>query len=393
MGKKTTEEFIEQAKKVHGNKYDYSQSIYTKCNDNIYIICPEHGGFWQQAGHHLSGRGCPECGGVKRLNTKTFIERSKKIHGNKYDYSKVHYINKTSKVTIICPKHGEFQQKAEDHYRGRGCQKCWFDEHTKQQTYTKEQFLKMAREKYGWTFDYSKVKWNGYEEPILIICPIHGEFWTTPHNHLACITGCPKCGREKANSAMSYTKEDFLNKAKAIHGDKYDYSKVEYVDYHTSIVIICKKHGEFKQTPVNHAASGQGCPKCMLKSQTKLQQRLQKIFPGHFLEWEYSPDWLNGQRIDIADAGLKIAIEFNGQQHYEPVKCFGGEEKFKWQQNQDKMKEECCKNNSFVLFKFKYDYNSVYFADVCKKIQEIIDNTQDNTGQITEEVEDGEQTK
>lgn len=125
MRRKTTEEFIERARKVHGEKYDYSKVKYVNNCTKVCIICPEHGEFWQTPNDHLSGRGCPKCALEKfRSNTEEFIEEAKKIHGDKYDYSKVNYINNYTKVCIICPEHGEFWQTPSNHLSGRGCSIC-----------------------------------------------------------------------------------------------------------------------------------------------------------------------------------------------------------------------------------------------------------------------------
>jgi very-short-patch-repair endonuclease len=119
----------------------------------------------------------------------------------------------------------------------------------------------------------------------------------------------------------------------------------------------------------------------MLKSQYKLWDKLKNKYPGYFLEWEYSPDWLEKQRLDIADSKLCIGIEFDGIQHFEPVECFGGEEKFKWQQEQDLKKEECCINNSWTLLRLKYNYKKSDFDNICLIIDKIIKKV--------EEVENG----
>ena len=103
----------------------------------------------------------------------------------------------------------------------------------------------MVIEKYNNKFDYSKVNYINYISPVTIICPIHGEFETTPINHYKSETGCSKCGREKANKSESLTLEEFIQKANLIHGNKYDYSKVVYVNNYTPITIICPEHGEF----------------------------------------------------------------------------------------------------------------------------------------------------
>lgn len=129
MKKLTTNEFIEKARKVHGDKYDYSKVEYQNSDTRICIICPIHGEFYQVPYSHLSGSGCKRCAEKEKhmaftKNNKHFIEKSQKVHGNKYDYSKVEYINRNEKVRIICPIHGEFWQRPANHYEGKGCPKC-----------------------------------------------------------------------------------------------------------------------------------------------------------------------------------------------------------------------------------------------------------------------------
>lgn len=128
-GKKTTGEFILQAREIHGNKYDYSKVEYINAHTKVCIICPEHGEFWQRPCNHLNGNGCKKCGAIsghnlQRKHTNYFVEKAQIIHDNKYDYSKVNYIDNKTNVCIICPKHGEFWQKPNNHLNGAGCPIC-----------------------------------------------------------------------------------------------------------------------------------------------------------------------------------------------------------------------------------------------------------------------------
>lgn len=124
----TTNGFINRAKEVHGDRYDYSQTEFLNCSSKVKIICRIHGEFFQQTFGHISGRGCPICGGKHPLNTKIFIERAIEKHGDHlFDYSKVNYTNTDAKVEIICKKHGSFLQRAASHLKGMGCRKCLFD--------------------------------------------------------------------------------------------------------------------------------------------------------------------------------------------------------------------------------------------------------------------------
>jgi len=249
--KYNTQSFIEKAKEIHGNKYDYSKVNYISSKAKVTIICPIHGEFEQQPYSHIKGIGCSKCSGYHKKTTKDFIQEAKEVHGNIYDYSKVKYKNTHTKVTIICPKHGEFKQTPSSHLNGQGCSKC-----SGLKKLTTKEFIKKAKEIHGDRYDYSKVEYIQNKKPVIIICPEHGEFEQKPNSHLMG-SGCLKCKRR----SYKYTIKEYIQKAKEIHGDRYDYSKVEYINNKTEIIIICSKHGEFKQIPHYHL-SGNGCPKC-----------------------------------------------------------------------------------------------------------------------------------
>lgn len=138
MGKNlTTKEFISKANEIHGDKYNYSKSQYVSLRKKVCIICPEHGEFWQRPENHIyQSKGCPKCGMKHRVKTRTdtkeqFISKSILKHGNKYDYSKVEYVNQATPVCIICPIHGEFWQIAQSHVKGCGCSKCEYEQRRK----------------------------------------------------------------------------------------------------------------------------------------------------------------------------------------------------------------------------------------------------------------------
>ena len=247
---KKRQDFIERARKVHGDKYDYSKVNYVNNCTPITIICPIHDEFPQTPNSHLSGHGCPHCSGNKKLTKEDFIEKAREVHGDKYDYSKVNYVSSKTLVSIICPIHGEFEQTPNNHLRGSGCPHC-----SGTKKLTKEDFIKKAREIHGDKYDYSKVNYVNNRTKVTIICPIHGEFPQRPSSHLNG-KGCPHCGDRKK------TTEDFIKDARKVHGDKYDYSKVNYVNNYTPITIICPTHGEFKQTPNDHLNGKSGCPHC-----------------------------------------------------------------------------------------------------------------------------------
>lgn len=309
-------EFIEKAKKVHKNKYVYSKVEYINSQTKVCIICPKHGEFWQAPASHIQGHGCPRCsfeknGSQQRSTTEEFINKAKSIHGNKYTYSHVNYINNETKVLITCPIHGDFSQKPSNHLSGQGCPKCGKVSMANKQTMPKEEFINRCNLKYKNFYSYEKVNYCGCFNKIIITCPIHGDFEQTPASHLH-NSGCPKCGRIRSNNSIKLTKEEFIEKAKTIHGDYYDYSKVEYINYDTKVCIICPKHGEFWQTPDSHL-QGRGCRLCN-KSISKKEKEIIDIINNDF-----GIKTINGNRsiinpyeLDIYIPERKIAIEYNG---------------------------------------------------------------------------------
>ena len=254
---------------------------------------------------------------AKRLNIEGFIKRSNVIHHNKYDYSKVEYVNSSTKVCIICPEHGEFWQTPNKHMSGRGCPKCANIARKNKKTFTYDIFEKKCNEIHNGKYLYHQ-DYTNYSTKVKITCPIHGDFYQSPNHHL-CGQGCPKCGIEKIHDTQRFTTEEFIIKAKEIHGDKYDYNKSLYVNYKTPISIICHKngnngieHGEFLQTPEAHL-NGHGCPKCG----NQISDAEKEIIC--FIEKECGLKCNNHDRtiispyeLDIYIPEKKIAIEYDG---------------------------------------------------------------------------------
>ena len=303
--KKTKEQFINEAKSIHGEKYDYSKVEYVNNSTKVRIICPIHGEFYQTPKSHLHGNGCPRCGIIKRSNsksytTKSFIKKAIEVHGNKYDYSKVIYIDTNTKVSIICPKHGEFWQTPNVHLQGHGCPKCGKDSSSTLSRKNVDEFINEARKIHGDKYDYSKVEYINNKSKVCIICPKHGEFWMTPNSHISSKQGCPKCAKRN----YVYTTDEWVKLAKNVHGNKYDYSKVEYIDSNTKVCIICPIHGEFWQLPTNHIKLRQGCPTC--SNEKKKERRyyttkefIEKAREIHGDKYDYSKTIYDGIKKNV----------------------------------------------------------------------------------------------
>ena len=303
---------------------------------------------------------------AKKMTQQEFIERAKEIHGDKYDYSKVEYKNSSTKVCIICPEHGEFWQVPNSHLNGNGCRKCKYDEYKEKRSKTFEEFVNQAKEVHGDKYDYSKVEYKNNHTKVCIICPEHGEFWQTPKNHLNS-QGCMKCKLKEQGKRLKYTTEKFIEKAKQVHGDIYDYSKVNYVDSKTKVCIICHKHGEFWQTPNNHL-HGHGCKKCF---ESHMERDVAKVLNENNIKFEQEKtfDWLkyeNNLYLDFYLPEYDVAIECQGEQHFQPVDFSGknyelAKKQFLLIQNRDKIKKTLCEKNGIKLLYYisNEDYNTI----------------------------------
>lgn len=316
MGKRLdTEKFIKRSREIHGKKYDYSKVEYVNSHTKVCIMCPEHGEFWQTPIEHLNGVGCIKCAGTYRSNTEEFIEKARKIHGDKFDYSKVEYINNKTPVCIICPIHGEFWQRPDAHLHGNGCEKCSYEFSLRSPHKTKDSFIEDAIQIHGNKFDYSKVDYKNNKTPICIICHETDEF-----------------GNE---------------------------------------------HGEFWQRPDNHL-HGQSCPKCKHKT-SKLEKKIEKFLHENNLKFEKEKrfKWLGLQRIDFYLPEYNIAIECQGEQHFSGYDFKGkrkiNEKNLLIQASMDAQKKCLCEENGITVLYFTNEWiKKKYHCNDCITSLEIL---------------------
>ena len=293
MKKLSLDEVTKRSNKTHNNKYDYSKSVYKNAVTAMTITCPDHGDFDQIPYFHMKGSQCPKCIG-KNLTTKEYVSSLIKVHGTKFDYSKVEYKGAKKPITIICRTHGEFIQNAEWHKSGNGCPKC------SGKKKTKDDFISESSKIHNNKYDYSLINYINLGTKVNIICKDHGEFMQTPGNHLRG-QGCRKCGKERSGLAKQKSTEDFITEAREIHGDMYDYSKSSYTGAFKKVIIGCGTHGYFSIPASNHTNARLGCPKCsnrISKGETawlnhlKIEKRQYKIILDDSLKFVdgYDPD-------------------------------------------------------------------------------------------------------
>jgi len=251
----TTDQFISNARVVHGEIYDYSRTQYVKSSARVSIICKSHGEFLQLANVHTSGSGCPKCAQEagymhKLLSTKEFIIRANAIQDGRYTYDRTKYTGSKKKLVVTCPEHGDFECYAGNHLKGHGCARC------SGYGRTTEEFIHDAREIHNDKYDYSLTEFISVDSKVTIICPDHGAFEQRALGHLHG-KGCTGCQRDN----WRLDNEDFMRRAREAHGDKYDYSLIDYIDNKTPIRIVCPEHGQFMQKPSSHM-DARGCQQC-----------------------------------------------------------------------------------------------------------------------------------
>ena len=296
-GRKTTENFIDDAIKIHGEKYDYSCVNYVSAEIPIKINCVDHGPFFQTHSH-LKGFGCKFCG--SRYSIEHFIADSNIVHKNKFDYSMVNFDKLEEKIKIICPIHGQFEQKAIDHKNGIGCASC-----SRKKKKNNEEFIKDSINIHGDKFDYSLVNYINCKNKVRIICKLHGMFEQTPNEHLSG-KQCAKCSGKNKKTTI-----EFICESIAFHGEKYDYSLVDYKSIKEKIIIICPVHGNFEQCAGSHIHSKTGCPKC---STTISKQSTHWLDSLNIKIREKSIKLHNGKKciVDGYDPITNTVYEFNG---------------------------------------------------------------------------------
>lgn len=312
----------------------------------------------------------------KSKTKEQFIEKACKIHGDKYDYSKVNYINNKTKVCIICPIHGEFWVRPDNHISSKcGCPVCSKNNFVLNNKTRKtiETVLSEFNKLFNYKYDYSKfIEYKNNKQIIDIYCHCkdtngveHGYFRSKIIDHLHG-HGCPKCYHELQAKRQRLSTSEFIDKANIIHNFKYYYNKTNYIDTDTEVIITCPIHGDFLQKPKNHL-QGKGCKKCKM---TKGEFIIYSFLTEKKVSFEYNKTfkWLlynnTHQYVDFYLSDYNLVIEYQGQQHFSPVD-FGNrgsdyaKEQFNITLERDKNKKSLCNNNDIIVEYINYSDNII----------------------------------
>lgn len=332
-----TNRFIFESKKMHGDEYDYSKTVFKNMNTKV-ILLKNGIEYLQNPSKHLMGRK-PERVRILRSNTD-FIDDARSIWGYKYDYSLVDY--KGSHIEVLI-KYDDviYRQKPVLHLLGYNCERDIIK--------NQEDFLRKCYDKHGDKYDYSLVEYTGSQNKVKII--FEGKIYEQKagaHIHSSGLV-------EKV--ILKKTTKQFIKESNEIHNFRYDYSKVNYVNNQTKVIIICSIHGDFEQVSSSHL-SGTGCPHCM---ESKGERKISKFLDQKNIEYvrQKKFDDCIGLRyklpFDFYLPKYRVAIEFDGKQHYEPMEYFGGLESYNRLKVNDKIKNDYCEDNFIELIRIRYD--------------------------------------
>ena len=281
---------------------------------------------------------------IIKKDTSTFIEECLNKKGNRYDYSLVHYENSKKKIKIICRYHGVFEQTPNNHLsKNQDCPKCsekYFE------IKTTDEVVSNFKNKHGDKYDYTKVNYKGNKIKVEIVCKEHGSFYQTPNNHLKG-QDCKKCKK--------MTTQDFINKSIKIHKKKYNYQFVEYLNTRMKVKIFCYSHGIFEQNPYSHL-DGVGCPTCQeSKGERIIRNYLDKNGIKYNSQYVFE-ECISKKKLkfDFFLPEKNTCIEYDGRQHFEPVKFYGGIDNFEEQIKRDLIKNEYCIDNNIKLIRISY---------------------------------------
>lgn len=261
LSHKTTEIFVEESIKVHGNKYDYKKTRYKNNRDNVIITCKIHGDFNKIPFTHLQGQGCPKCGinqraNLRRLTNNQFKNKAIAIHGDKYDYKNTRYLNANTKVKIKCPIHGYFTQTPSTHLKGAGCLICGHKKTSDSVKNSCDYFIELSNKIHNNKFDYSKVVYVNNDTKVIITCPKHGDFEQTPRSHIS-KKGCWKCKASHGEKALI----EIFNKYNIDFIHEFTlplYNKLRYDFYIPSLNILIEFHGGQHFFPVKFFGGEEG---------------------------------------------------------------------------------------------------------------------------------------
>jgi very-short-patch-repair endonuclease len=330
--------FLEKSRSIHGYKYNYpSLSDKILSSDEIEV---EYNGviYKQKVSKHINMKRCPEKN-IPRKTTEQFISECVDVWGSKYDYTLVEYRGALKKIKIIY-EGVIFEQCASSHLRGLSPEK----------NLSQDNFIRKSKKIHGDRYDYTHVKFISGNDPVLI--GYSGIFYIQKaYDHL-------KGGRpENIPLSIRKTTKKFICESQLIHDFKYNYNKTKYIKNDVKVIITCLSHGDFLQSPRSHILQRNGCPSC---NEPRGEKEIDKFLKKNNITYDRQHKFNDCKNIrelpfDFYIPSMRCLIEFDGEQHFRPVKFFGGQEAYESLKINDKIKSDYCEENYINLIRIRYD--------------------------------------
>ena len=372
MGRKKTDlkSFVKRARKIHGNKYCYALVKFKDLNDDIEIICLKHGVIKQKASNHLTGKGCKYCAiDEQKISKEEFIEKAKKIHGDKYDYSNIpDRVSAEEEIEIFCNECNSYfkSSRRKIMMADTPCSFCYSKLRGKQRTKTFEWFEKEIEKIHDNKYSLYKDKYLNTKTETVVFCKKCNKDFKIIPMHLLQGGGCQRCAIETVAKAKMLKQEDVEKEIKKACSDRYTFKPFKYDASRTVINFHCSKHDfNFQQSFATYRANGICCPKCKPKSKAELE--VFDFLKENRINFRYN-ETMDGLKDDgtlFPDFFLpeqKIMIEVNGEHHYRPTDYSGklSEEEmiksFHKQKHHDWLKRKYCKRHG-------YRYEEIWFYE------------------------------
>lgn len=366
----TKEEFIRRSKEKYDDKYRFYHMHYVNYQTPVWIECQDHGLFKVVPKKHIDrNQECPHC----RKERERLIIENKLLdicHNHLYcDTSRLRYENSNNKLILKCTyvengiEHKEYTKLAEEIYEiGYDenrciCPQCAIIKRGKEHTVSKEEFIRRSKSVHGDLYNYDNIKYTKISDYVYDIwCTEHnGYFNTLAHNHR--LYKCNVCYGTEVRST-----EQFIHESNLKHNYFYTYEKSVYINNCTEVTITCPKHGDFKRLPTHHINSGIGCNTCIQEESSSLssgelsvKDALENLGIKYMMEYTFENcRYINPLPFDFYLPEYNLCIEYDGKQHFNAVKIWGGEERFTLQKERDMIKNQFCKDNNINLLRIPY---------------------------------------
>jgi Zn finger protein HypA/HybF involved in hydrogenase expression len=364
------QEFEKRVRAAHGDRYGLSLAVYVTQYDNVMVECTEHGQFLILPLNLWQGGGCPKCarrqnGLNHRITQDDYLCRVDHIHGTTYDHSLIQFEHMRDKIVVVCRDHGQFWPTAANYLAGRGCPDCGSSraagKRTPKLVLKIDEVLARFREIHGDQYDYTKVVYGHSNCYVEIVCRQHGSFLQAPSSHWMG-KGCPECGRVTRAANQVLTTEEVIARFRQLHGDRYDYTDTEYGRFRQHVMIRCRRHGSFRQTPQAHL-EGKGCPRCSQSSgETRAAAWLLERGIEFTVEFPVAIEGSTRCRFDFFLPDQCAFLEIDGPHHYAPVQYAGmslekAQHVFQQTQRRDALKGNWATENGVLVYRIRWDEN------------------------------------